>query len=443
MAKDKEHMNLVVIGHIDNGKSTLMGHVLIASGAVSDREAREMEKMAQDLDRESWKFAYFMDRLAEERKRGITIDLAFRKFETKSKYFTIIDAPGHADFVKNMITGASQADAAILVFSAKTSEFGAAIADNGQGREHAFLAKTLGVKKIILAINKMDDASVNYSEERFNEVKDEVTRLLKIVGYNTEADVHFVPVSAYVGDNLVEPSPNMKWWKGKTLLGILDDLPIPSKPTDKGLRIPIQDVYKIKGAGVVPVGRIETGMMKVGMKVQVAPSEFVGELRSIEMHHEAMQEAGPGDNVGFNIRGVTMRDIFRGAVVADAARPCCTVRPNGSIMAQVIVIWHPTALAIGYCPVVHSHTAQIACKFVELIKKIDPRTGQVIEDNPQFLKKGDVAMVRLQPIKKFPLEKFKEYPELGRVAVRDMGRTVSVGVVLDIDPGSAPTKKKA
>ena len=441
MAKDKEHMNLVVIGHIDNGKSTLMGHVLIASGAVSDREAREMEKMAQDLDRESWKFAYFMDRLAEERKRGITIDLAFRKFETKSKYFTIIDAPGHADFVKNMITGASQADAAILVFSAKTSEFGAAIADNGQGREHAFLAKTLGVKKIILAVNKMDDASVNYSEERFNEVKDEVTLLLKVVGYNCEKDVSFIPVSAYVGDNLVEPSPNMKWWKGGSLLDTLDALPIPSKPTDKGLRIPIQDVYKIKGAGVVPVGRIETGMMKVGMKVTVAPSDFQGELRSIEMHHEAMQEAGPGDNVGFNIRGVTMRDIFRGAVVADSARPCTMVRPNGTYTAQVIVIWHPTALAIGYCPVVHAHTAQIACKFIELLKKIDPRTGQVTEDNPQFLKKGDAAMVKLQPIKKFPLEKFKDYPELGRVAVRDMGRTVSVGVVLDLDPGTPPIKK--
>ncbi len=442
MAKEKDHMNLVVIGHIDNGKSTLMGHVLVASGAVSDREAREMEKMAQDLDRESWKFAYFMDKLAEERKRGITIDLAFRKFETKSKYFTIIDAPGHADFVKNMITGASQADAAILVFSAKTSEFGAAIADNGQGREHAFLAKTLGVKKLILAVNKMDDASVAYSESRFNEVKDEVSLLLKVVGYNLEKDVTFVPVSAFVGDNLVEPSPEMKWWKGDTLLGALDKLPVPSKPTDKGLRIPVQDVYKIKGAGVVPVGRIETGMMKVGMKVLVAPTDFEGELRSIEMHHEAMQEAGPGDNVGFNIRGITMRDIYRGAVVADAARPCTVIRPNGNLTAQVIVIWHPTALAIGYCPVVHAHTAQIACKFTELLKKIDPRTGQVTEDNPQFLKKGDAAMVRLMPIKKFPLEKYKDYPELGRIAVRDMGRTVSVGVVLNLEVGTPAIDKK-
>lgn len=432
MPKEKDHMNLVIIGHIDNGKSTMMGHLLIATGAVSDREAREMEKMAKDLDRESWKFAYFLDRLAEERKRGITIDLAFRKFETPTKYFTIIDAPGHQDFVKNMITGASQADAAILVFSAKTSEFAAAISDNGQGREHAFLARTLGVKKIILAINKMDDASVKYSESRYNEVKDEVEKLLKVVGYNTEKDVIFLPVSAFVGDNLAKPSENMKWYKGPTLVQALDELPVPSKPTDKPLRLPVQDVYKIKGAGVVPVGRIETGMLKVGMKVAVAPTGFEGELRSIEMHHEAMQEAGPGDNVGYNIRGITMKDVYRGCVVADAANPCTVVTPKGSITSQIIVIWHPTALAVGYCPVVHSHTAQIACKFMELIKKIDPKTGQVSEDNPQFLKKGDAAMVKLQPIKKFPLERYKDFPELGRIAVRDMGRTVSVGVVLDL-----------
>ena len=435
MAKDKPHMNLVVIGHIDNGKSTLMGHVLIATGAVSDREAREMEKMAKDNDRESWKFAYFMDRLAEERKRGITIDLAFRKFETKDKYFTIIDAPGHADFVKNMITGASQADAAILVFSAKTSEFGAAIADNGQGREHAFLARTLGVKKIILAVNKMDDASVGYKEERFLEVKNEVETLLKVVGYNTEKDVEFVPVSAFVGDNLAVKSDNMKWWKGKTLVGALNDLPVPTKPTGKGLRLPVQDVYKIKGSGVVPVGRIETGVVKVGMQAIVAPTNYQSEIRSIEMHHEAMQTAEPGDNIGFNLRGVTMRDVYRGCVVADAERPCAVVTPKGNYSAQMIVIWHPTAVSLGYCPVVHSHTAQIACKFVELVKKIDPKTGQVVEDNPQFLKKGDAAMVKMQPIKKFPLEKFTDYPELGRVAVRDMGRTVAVGVVLAIDKG--------
>lgn len=431
MPAEKPHMNIVIIGHIDNGKSTLMGHVLVLSGAVTDREAREIEKVAKDLDRETFKFAFFMDRLAEERKRGITIDLAFRKFETAHKYFTIIDAPGHQDFVKNMITGASQADAAVLVFSSKLGEFETAIGDNGQGREHAFLAKTLGVKKLIVAVNKMD--TCDWKEPRFNEIKEEVTKLLKVVGYNLEKDVSFVPVSAYQGENLVKKSEKMPWYKGDCLLDTLDKLPIPDKPTDKPLRVPVQDVYKIKGAGVVPVGRVETGVMTVGMNINVAPTGFVGELRSIEMHHEALQKAVPGDNIGFNLRNLDIKQIYRGCVVADAKTPCNVVEPNGEMKCQLIVIWHPTAVAIGYTPVVHSHTAQIACKFTALEKKLDPKTGQVQEDNPQFIKKGDAAICKLQPIKKFPLEKFKDFPELGRVAVRDMGRTVAVGVVLSID----------
>jgi len=422
-------MNLVIIGHIDNGKSTLTGHILVATGSVSDREYRELEKTAKDMDKESFKFAFFMDRLAEERKRGITIDLAFKKFETEKYYFTIIDAPGHADFVKNMITGASQADAAVLVFSSKEGEFETAVGDNGQGREHAFLAKTLGVKQLIVAFNKMD--THNYSESRFKECKEEATKLLKIVGYNTDKDVQFIPVSAFCGDNIVQKL-KLDWFKGPTLIEALNSLKLPEKPTSKPLRIPVQDVYKIKGAGVVPVGRIETGIMKVGQMAHVAPTDFVGEIRSIEMHHEALQEALPGDNVGFNVRNLDMKNIYRGAVIAEDKARCAVVNTTGTFTAQVIVIWHPTAVAAGYTPVVHSHTAQIACKLTEIDKKMDPKTGQVTEDKPQFLKKGEAGIIKMQPIKKFPLEKFKEFPELGRVAVRDMGRTVAVGVVLDI-----------
>jgi len=422
-------MNLVIIGHIDNGKSTLTGHILVATGSVSDREYRELEKTAKDMDKESFKFAFFMDRLAEERKRGITIDLAFKKFETEKYYFTIIDAPGHADFVKNMITGASQADAAVLVFSSKEGEFETAVGDNGQGREHAFLAKTLGVKQLIVAFNKMD--THNYSESRFKECKEEATKLLKIVGYNTDKDVQFIPVSAFCGDNIVQKL-KLDWFKGPTLIEALNSLKLPEKPTSKPLRIPVQDVYKIKGAGVVPVGRIETGIMKVGQMAHVAPTDFVGEIRSIEMHHEALQEALPGDNVGFNVRNLDMKNIYRGAVIAEDKARCAVVNTTGTFTAQVIVIWHPTAVAAGYTPVVHSHTAQIACKLTEIDKKMDPKTGQVTEDKPQFLKKGEAGIIKMQPIKKFPLEKFKEFPELGRVAVLDMGRTVAVGVVLDI-----------
>ncbi|MHA1819392.1 MAG: translation elongation factor EF-1 subunit alpha [Promethearchaeota archaeon] len=430
--KEKPHLNLVIIGHIDHGKSTLMGHVLVLTGAVTEREQRELEKLAKEQDRETWKFAYFMDNLAEERKRGITIDLTFRKFETKTKYFTIIDAPGHADFVKNMITGASQADAAILVVSGKTSEFSAGISENGQTREHAFLAKTLGVNQLIVVINKADDASFNWSEERYNEVKDELSKLLKVVGYDV-SKVPFIPASAWTGDNLLKRSEKMPWYKGPTLIEALDALSVPEKPVDKPLRIPIQDVYKIKGAGTVPVGRVETGVLKVNDKIIVMPGGFQGEVRSIEMHHEGINKAVPGDNIGFNIRGASMKDLHRGDVVSHVDTPCSVVEPNKMYMkSQVIVIFHPTAIAVGYTPVVHAHTAQIACKFVELSKKIDPRSGQVVEDNPQFLKKNDAAIVKLSPIKKMCIERYKDFPEIGRLAIRDMGRTVAVGVVLDI-----------
>ncbi|MCP4762432.1 MAG: translation elongation factor EF-1 subunit alpha, partial [archaeon] len=401
------------------------------------REQRDLEKLAKEHDRESWKYAYFMDNLAEERKRGITIDLTFRKFDTKSKYFTIIDAPGHADFVKNMITGASQADAAILVVSGKTSEFDSGIGENGQTREHAFLAKTLGVKQLIVCINKCDDASYNYEEARFNECKDRLIDLLKTVGYNTD-EIPFIPVSAWTGSNLESKEAKTPWYKGKTLVEALDVLVLPEKPTGKPLRVPVQDVYKIKGAGIVPVGRVETGILKVGDKIAVKPGEFEGEIRSIEMHHEAQEKAEPGDNIGFNIRGATMKDLHRGDCVSHQTDVTNVVVPGQPVNCQLIVIWHPTALAIGYCPVVHAHTAQIAMKFVELTKKLDPRTGQVMEDNPQFLKKNDAAICKLSPIKKMCLEKFKEIPELGRLAVRDMGRTVAVGVVLDI--GDAPAQ---
>jgi len=429
--KSKPHLNLIIIGHIDNGKSTLMGHLLVATGSVSEREAREIEKLAKDNDRESFKFAYFMDALKEERARGITIDLAFKKFETAHREFTIIDAPGHQDFVKNMITGASQADAAILVVSGKKGEMETGISDVGQTREHAFLAKTLGIKQVIVAVNKIDDWMPPYSEERFNECVREIGGLLKLVGYK-DADYQFIPVSAYAGDNLKDPSPKMPWWKGTTLLEAIDNIRIPEKPTGKPLRVPIQDVYKIKGAGVVPVGRVETGVMRMNQKVVVNPGGFASEIKSIEMHHEALQEAEPGANVGFNIRNATMKELKRGNVVGSAEAPPACVKEDGYFKIHGIVIWHPSAITVGYTPVVHCHTAQIACKFVALENKMDAKTGQVIETEPKFLKKGDAGVIRLQPIKKFALEKYKEFPELGRVAVRDSGKTVCVGVVLDI-----------
>jgi elongation factor 1-alpha len=432
MADKKPHLNLVIIGHIDHGKSTMMGALLIKTGAVTDREARELEKIAKEFDRDSWSYAYVFDKLKEERQRGITIDLAFRKFETPNKYFTIIDAPGHRDFVKNMITGASQADAAILVVSGKKGEMEVGIAANGQTREHAYLAQTLGVKQLVVAINKAD--VWDYDEDRYNECVQSVSTLLRNIGFPVKK-IPFVPVSGLLGENLTEKCDKLPWYDGPTLIDAIDKFELPEKPVDKPLRVPIQDAYRIKGTGVVPVGRVETGVLKKGDQILIQPTGYKGEIRSIEMHHEEIPEAEPGDNIGFSIRGLTMEDVHRGDVMGRPDNPPTVITPNGNFTGQVIVIWHPTAVAQGYTPVIHAHTAQVAAKFVELKKKLDQKTGAVIEDSPKFIKKNEAAIVTMSPIKKLCLEKYEEIPEMGRFAVRDMGRTVAVGIVKDIQTG--------
>jgi len=425
---EKPHFNLVVIGHVDHGKSTTMGHLLYLAGVIDDRTIKAFEENARRLGKETFKFAWVLDSLKEERERGLTIDLRFLKFETKKYFFTVIDAPGHRDFVKNMVTGASQADAAILFVSAKRGEFEAGIGPGGQTREHAFLAYTLGVNQLAVAINKMDDPSVNWSQERYEEVKNEIARMLKMVGYKVEK-MPFVPTSGWTGDNLVKKSDKMPWYDGPTLLDALDTFELPPKPVDKPLRIPIQDVYTITGVGTVPVGRVETGVLKEGDKVVFMPANVQGEVKSIETHHVRIPKAEPGDNVGFNVRGVSKNDIRRGDVCGHVDNPPTVAK---EFIGQIIVIYHPTAIAAGYTPVLHYHTGQMACQFVELIKKIDPRSGRVVEEKPSFLKTGDGALVRLRPMRPIAIETYADFPEIGRFAVRDMGTTIAAGVVREI-----------
>ncbi len=427
-SKEKPHLNLVVIGHIDHGKSTTVGHLFSLTGAVDERTTRMYEEEAKKLGKETFKFAWVLDKLKEERERGMTIDVAYLKFETPKYQFTIIDAPGHRDFVKNMITGASQSDAGILLVSAKRGEFEAGIGSGGQTREHAFLAFTLGVNQLVVAINKMDDASVDWKEERYNEIKNEMTRILRTSGYKPEK-IHFVPTSGWTGDNLAKRSENMPWYKGPTLFEALDEMEVPAKPTTKPLRIPIQDIYTITGIGSVPVGRVETGILKEGDELIFMPSKVKGQVKSIETHHVMVKQALPGDNIGFNVRGISKKDVHRGDVAGHAAKPPTIAR---EFIGQIIVIHHPTAIAAGYSPVLHSNTGQISCRFKELIAKFDPRTGQVTEKNPAFLKTGDGAMVRFEPIQPMSIETYSEFPELGRFAVRDMGTTVAAGVVKEV-----------
>ncbi len=424
MAKEKPHINIVFIGHVDAGKSTTVGRLLFDSGNFDEQTLKKLKDKAAELGKAGFEFAFVMDNLKEEQERGVTIDLAHKKFETNKYYFTIIDAPGHKDFIKNMITGASQADVGVLVVAATDEEL------QPQTKEHVFLSKTLGVNDMIVIVNKMDAAK--YDEAVFNKQKERISELLKSVGFNPEA-VPFIPVASLVGDNVAKKSENMSWYSGKTLLEQMDEIKEPEKPVDKPLRLPIQDVYNITGIGVVPVGRVETGVMKIGDKVTIVPGRegkgVSGEVKTIEMHHEQAQEAGPGDNIGFNVRGVTKKDIARGDVLGSSDNPPTVAT---EFTAQMVVLNHPTVVTVGYTPVFHIHTAQVACQVTAIEKKLDPATGEVAAENPDFIKNGDTAIVKIKPVQPLVIEKSEEIPEMSRFAIRDSGATVAAGMCIDL-----------
>ncbi len=426
---DKPHINLIIIGHVDHGKSTSIGHLFYDAGAIPEKTIKEFEAEARALGKESFKYAWVLDKLKEERERGLTIDLAFYKLETPKHFFTVIDSPGHRDFVKNMVTGASQADGAILLISAKRGEYEAGTNPGGQTREHAFLAKTLGVDQMVVAVNKMDDASVDFSEQRFEEVKDGVSRLLQMVGYDV-SKIKFVPTSGWTGDNLVQKSDKTPWYDGPTLFEALDEFTLPPKPVGKPLRIPIQEVYTIRGVGTTPVGKVETGTLKVDDTIVFMPGGEKGDVKSIETHYTRMSEANPGDNIGFNVKGIARDQIKRGDV---AGHPNNLPRVAKAFDGRIFVIHHPTAIAPGYTPVLHLHTAQIAVRFDQILSKLDPRTGQKVEDNPAYLRTGEAAVVRFVPLQPVAMEVYKDFPQLGRFALRDMGTTIGAGIVMDIE----------
>ncbi|MFI5448891.1 MAG: translation elongation factor EF-1 subunit alpha [Candidatus Bathyarchaeia archaeon] len=438
-ASKKPHLNLIIIGHVDHGKSTMTGHLLFDTGNVDDKTiAKYADESTKSGRGETFKFAWVLDTLKEERERGVTIDLRFEKFETDKIFFTIIDAPGHRDFIKNMITGTSQADAAILVASSKKGEFEVGVGPGGQTREHAYLARTLGVSQLAVAINKMDDETTNYSEERYNECRKEMESLLKVVGYDT-SKVQFIPVSGWLGDNLVKKSDKTPWYKGPTLLEVLNSFQEPPKPTNKPLRIPVQDVYSITGIGTVPVGRVETGTLKVGETVVFMPANARGECKDIETHHTKIQEAVPGDNIGFNVRGIAKNEVHRGDVAGKSDNPPTVAN---EFIGRIIVVFHPTAIAAGYTPVMHAHTATTSATFTELLQKIDARSGQVTQEKPDFLKTGDAALVKIRPLRPLAIEAYSDIPQLGRFAIRDMGSTIAVGVVAEVtEKATIPEKK--
>ncbi|KAG4379137.1 hypothetical protein GLYMA_17G186600v4 [Glycine max] len=419
MGKEKVHISIVVIGHVDSGKSTTTGHLIYKLGGIDKRVIERFEKEAAEMNKRSFKYAWVLDKLKAERERGITIDIALWKFETTKYYCTVIDAPGHRDFIKNMITGTSQADCAVLIIDSTTGGFEAGISKDGQTREHALLSFTLGVKQMICCCNKMDATTPKYSKARYDEIVKEVSSYLKKVGYNPDK-IPFVPISGFEGDNMIE------------------------RPSDKPLRLPLQDVYKIGGIGTVPVGRVETGVLKPGMVVTFAPTGLTTEVKSVEMHHESLTEAHPGDNVGFNVKNVAVKDLKRGYVASNSKDD--PAKEAANFTAQVIIMNHPGQIGNGYAPVLDCHTSHIAVKFAELMTKIDRRSGKELEKEPKFLKNGDAGFVKMIPTKPMVVETFSEYPPLGRFAVRDMRQTVAVGVIKNVekkDPTGAKVTKAA
>ncbi len=423
MAKEKPHMNVVFVGHVDHGKSTSVGRLLYDSGNIDEQAMRKLKEKAEELGKGGFEFAFVMDNLKEERERGVTIDLAHKKFMTSKYEYTVIDAPGHKDFIKNMITGASQADVGFLVVAASDGIM-------AQTKEHVFLCRTLGVDQISILVNKMD--AVNYDQGKFDALVNDLKTLLKTVGYKPD-EVQFIPISALQGDNVAKKSTNMEWYKGPTVLEQLDNFKEPEKPVNLPLRLPLQDVYNITGIGVVPVGRVETGKVKVGDKVIAVPGRdgkgIEGEIKTIEMHHEQVQEAIPGDNIGFNVRGMGKKDIARGDVIGHVDNPPTVAK---EFKAQIVVLNHPTVMTVGYTPVFHIHTAQVACKIEAIESKLDPATGQPKEENPDFLKNGDAAIVRVIPAKPLVIEKQSEIPHMSRFAIRDAGQTVAAGMCIDL-----------
>ncbi|MBI1968715.1 translation elongation factor EF-1 subunit alpha [Candidatus Woesearchaeota archaeon] len=425
MARAKEHINVVFIGHVDHGKSTTVGRLLFDTKNVDELTMRKLKEKAQQLGKAGFEFAFVMDNLKEEQERGVTIDLSHKRFDTEKYYFTIIDAPGHKDFIKNMITGASQADCAVLVVAANDGV-------NAQTIEHLRLSKIFGVGQMLVAINKMDISGVDYKESRFKEVIEEVKKHATQAGWKVDK-LRFIPIASYPGENITKKSEKMPWWTGDSLLDALNKFEVPQKPVNLPLRLPLQDVYNITGIGVVPVGRVETGIMKVGDKVMIVPGRegkgVSGEVKTIEMHHEQISQAEPGDNVGFSVRGVGKKDIARGDVLGPADNQPTVAT---EFTAQVVIMNHPSVVTVGYTPVFHIHTAQVACRFAEIIKKLNPATGQEITENKDILRNGDAAVVKLIPTQPLVIEKNSVIPQMSRFAIRDSGATVAAGMCMDL-----------
>ncbi|KAK4800519.1 hypothetical protein SAY86_021006 [Trapa natans] len=427
----KRHLNVVFIGHVDSGKSTIGGQILFLSGQVDDRTIQKYEKEAKDKSRESWYMAYIMDTNEEERVKGITVEVGRAHFETETTRFTILDAPGHKSYVPNMISGASQADIGVLVISARKGEFETGYEKGGQTREHVQLAKTLGVSKLLVVVNKMDEPTVNWSKERYDEIESKMVPFLRSSGYNVKKDVQFLPISGLIGSNMktvVEKSV-CPWWNGPCLLEALDAIEGPLRDPNGPFRMPIID--RFKDMGTVVMGKVESGSVSEGDSLVVMPNKVQVKVVAVYCDKDKVRHAGPGENLRVRLAGIEEEDIISGFVLSSIAKSVPAVTEFFAQL-QILELLENAIFTAGYKAILHIHSVVEECEIVELLQEIDPKTKKPKKKKVLFVKTNAVVVCRIQVNNMICVEKFANFPQLGRFTLRTEGKTVAVGKVTDI-----------
>ncbi|BAT72656.1 hypothetical protein VIGAN_01008200 [Vigna angularis var. angularis] len=422
----KRHLNVVFIGHVDAGKSTTGGQILFLSGQVDERTIQKYEKEAKDKSRESWYMAYIMDTNEEERVKGKTVEVGRAHFETETTRFTILDAPGHKSYVPNMISGASQADIGVLVISARKGEFETGYERGGQTREHVQLAKTLGVAKLLVVVNKMDEPTVQWSKERYDEIESKMVPFLKQSGYNVKKDVLFLPISGLAGTNMktrVDKSV-CPWWNGPCLFEALDAIEVPPRDPKGPFRMPIID--KFKDMGTVVMGKVESGSVREGDSLLVMPNKDQVKVVAIFIDEDRVKRAGPGENLRIRLSGVEEEDIVTGFVLSSVANPIPAVT---EFVAQLVILelLDNAIFTAGYKAVLHIHSVVEECEIVELLQQIDTKTRKPLKKKVLFVKNGAVVVCRVQVNNSICIEKFSDFPQLGRFTLRTEGKNCCRG----------------
>ncbi|TFL06051.1 P-loop containing nucleoside triphosphate hydrolase protein [Pterulicium gracile] len=429
----KEHLNIVFVGHVDAGKSTLGGNLLYMTGMVDKRTMEKNARDAKEAGVESWYLSWALDSTPQERSQGKTVEVGRAYFETDARRYTILDAPGHKTYVPSMIQGAAQADIAILVISARKGEFETGFEKGGQTREHIMLVKTAGVSKLIIAINKMDEPTVQWAESRFNEIKDKITPFVKAAGFNPKTDVTFIPVSAYTGVNLKEriPKETAPWWSGPAFLEFLDNMAMVDRKIHAPLMMPVSEKYK--DMGTVVVGKVESGHLRKGDSLLLMPNRTSVEVSAIYNELDDEVDAGLcGDNVKIRLKGVDDEDISPGFVLTNPQKPIHSVR---QFEAQLAILEHKNIICAGYSAVMHVHTLAEEVTLPALLHYFDKATGRRSKKPPQFAKKGQKIVALVETAAPVCVERFADYPQLGRFTLRDEGRTIAIGKITKLIEG--------